>query len=54
MDAAIQAVLDRGIAVIVFNITGSIRSCQVAFSHRKQNGRMIGRSSTSLMCGTRK
>jgi uncharacterized membrane protein len=54
VDAATQAVLDRDIAVIAYNITGSIRSCQVAFSRLKQNEPMIDHSSIFWKFGTRK
>ena len=54
MDAAIQAVLDRDIAVIAYNITGNIRSCQVAFSRLKQSEPMIDHSNIFWRFGTRK
>jgi hypothetical protein len=35
-------VRDKGIVVIVFNIIGSIVSCQDVYSHLKQRKPMIG------------
>jgi hypothetical protein len=54
VDAAIQAVLDRDTVATAYNTTGNIRSFQVVFSHQKQKEPMIGHSSTSWTCGTRR
>jgi hypothetical protein len=49
----IPAAHDRATAVIVYNITGNIMSCQVVYSQLKRKGHMIDHWRTSSKSGGR-